>query len=290
MNKTIWLARLLYSHTGGLTRQEIRDKWREQDDMGRPMASSTFYDNCNYLESRYGLHVRREGNRYRLECLSASEENVLRHMFGDMAADLGQDNRPAGAEWLPLMAEAIDGNSVLRMTYAPCGKTPYETDFAPYFMRRIQGRHYVVGRSSRHSSVRTFAADRIDSLVMMAQKFRRPAGITPEGWFAHSYGAYGGYDLEPVHVVADVLTQDLAAYLRGRPLHPSQSLTPAAGGSGAAARLELDIAPTRDFTGALLSFGGNLRVTQPESLRRQIAGEVRAMNRLYAENDNSTGL
>ena len=31
MNKTIWLARLLYSHTGGLTRQEIRDKWREQD-------------------------------------------------------------------------------------------------------------------------------------------------------------------------------------------------------------------------------------------------------------------
>lgn len=157
-------------------------------------------------------------------------------------------------------------------------------------MRRIQGRHYVVGRSSRHSSVRTFAADRIDSLVMMAQKFRRPTGITPEGWFAHSYGAYGGYDLEPVHVVADVLTQDLAAYLRGRPLHPSQSLTPAAGGSGAAARLELDIAPTRDFTGALLSFGGNLRVTQPESLRRQIAGEVRAMNRLYAENDNSTGL
>lgn len=190
MNKTIWLARLLYNHEGGLTRQEIRHKWADEDDRGRPMPESTFYDNCNYLESRYGLEVRREGGRYRLVCRSASEENVLRHLLGDMAADLGQGEAPPGSEWLPQLAEAIDAGRVLSMEYAPCGKEPYFTGFSPYFIRHIQGRAYVVGRSERHGEARTFAADRIRTLVATPQRFRRPAGLSARRWFAHSYGAW----------------------------------------------------------------------------------------------------
>lgn len=281
MNKTIWLARLLYSHEGGLTRREIREKWREQDDRGRAMPESTFYDNCNYLESRYGLEVRREGSRYTLVCRSATEENVLRHLLGGTAADLGAADTPPGSEWLPLLAEAIDENRVLDMEYAPCDKPAYHTSFSPCFMRQIQGRAYVVGRSSRHGAPRTFAADRIRLLVATPQKFRRPPGLTADKWFAHSYGAYGGDDLEPERVVADLLDPDLAAYLRQRPLHPSQTVLPHPGAPDAVCTLSLEVALTRDFVGALLAFGSRLRVVAPETLRSRMAEEAKALAGLY---------
>lgn len=281
MNKTIWLARLLYNHEGGLTRQEIRHKWADEDDRGRPMPESTFYDNCNYLESRYGLEVRREGGRYRLVCRSASEENVLRHLLGDMAADLGQGEAPPGSEWLPQLAEAIDAGRVLSMEYAPCGKEPYFTGFSPYFIRHIQGRAYVVGRSERHGEARTFAADRIRTLVATPQRFRRPAGLSARRWFAHSYGAYGGADTVPAHVRIDVLSVHLAAYLGQRPLHASQRLLPEPGAPDAVCTIALEVALTRDFVGALLACGPQLRVAAPEELRRLIAGAARDMAALY---------
>lgn len=40
MNKSIWLARLLYRHKEGLTKQEILNAWAEEDDHGRPMATT----------------------------------------------------------------------------------------------------------------------------------------------------------------------------------------------------------------------------------------------------------
>lgn len=49
MNKSIWLARLLYHHKEGLTKQEILNAWADEDDYGRPMATSTFYDNRGIL-------------------------------------------------------------------------------------------------------------------------------------------------------------------------------------------------------------------------------------------------
>ena len=56
MNKSLWLVRLLSSH-GKLSKQEILNAWSREDEHGRPMAPSTFYDNRRYLEERYNIHI-----------------------------------------------------------------------------------------------------------------------------------------------------------------------------------------------------------------------------------------
>ncbi len=43
MNKGLWLARLLMRHEG-MTKEDILQAWSDEDDRGRAMPQSTFYD------------------------------------------------------------------------------------------------------------------------------------------------------------------------------------------------------------------------------------------------------
>ena len=89
--KSLWLARLLYRHDG-LTKQDILEAWREEDDCGKPMAASTFYDNRRYLEQRYGLHIECRGGRYALSHEHAPDDALLRHLLGEpRTSGLGPD-------------------------------------------------------------------------------------------------------------------------------------------------------------------------------------------------------
>lgn len=271
--KSIWLARLLYRHDG-LTKQEILDAWRDEDDRGRPMAASTFYDNRRYLESRYGLRIECRGSRYTLSAGAVSGDAVLRHLLGEPAATTGTADEPAGAHWIPLLSEAMEWNRRLRMEYVPLDKPSYETFFDPYCLRQSQGRCYVVGHSSHHGEVRNFAVDRIGALSALPKRFRRADDFRADAWFAHSVGAFGGAAMTPEHVVLAPASPRMAAYLRSRPLHASQRETTDAGG---APRFELDVALTRDFIGQLLAFGTDLRVLAPPVLRQRLRDELRGM-------------
>lgn len=274
--KSIWLARLLYRHDG-LTKQEILDAWRDEDDRGRPMAASTFYDNRRYLESRYGLCIECRGGRYVLSHGQAGDDAVLRHLLGGPDTASVQPDEPAGAHWIPLLADSIEWNGRLRMEYAPLDKPAYETYLDPYCLRRVQGCYYVVGRSSRHGEIRNFATDRIGALTALPMRFRRATDFRADEWFAHSFGAFGGTDLRAEHVVLAPLSARMAAYLRTRPLHPSQRETSV----GEDVRFELDVAPTRDFIGQLLAFGADLSVLAPASLRQRLRDEIRDMLSRY---------
>lgn len=273
LHKAIWLVRLLYRHDG-LTKQEILEAWRDEDDRGRAMAASTFYDNRRYLETRYGLRLENQGGRYRLSAASAGDDAVLRHLSGETVAASGFADEPHGPQWIPMLSEAIEMNRPLRMEYVPLDKPSYETTFEPYCLRRAQGHSYAVGRSSRHGEVRTFALDRIGSLCILPGRFRRAANFCADAWFEHSVGAFGGAELTPEHVVLAPASPRIAAYLRSRPLHASQRETPAGDGTVC---FELDVALTRDFLGQLLSFGTDVRVLAPQVLRQRLRDELQGM-------------
>lgn len=277
VNKSLWLARLLYRR-GGLTKREILDAWRDEDYRGRPMAESTFYDNRRCLESRYGLRVACCTGRYALCGVEAEENAALRRLLGSTEASAEAAAAGGAAVWLPLLADAVASRHEVDMEYAPPGKAAYTTRFRPYVLTLIRGFYYTVGHSARHGEVRNFAVDRIQGLTLLPMCFRRPADFSPAAYFAHSFGAYGGPEAAPRHVVLSATDRHAAAYLRQRPLHPSQHETPAPEGE---ARFELDVALTRDFVGQLLSFGADIRVLAPEDLRRRLGDVARKLARDY---------
>ena len=193
MNKSIWLARLLYHHKEGLTKQEILNAWADEDDYGRPMATSTFYDNRGYLESRFGMRIECRNGRYRLTTEVPDSEALLRQLLDDSSETNDKGEREPGKEWLTPLADAVANNKHVEVGYAPLDKAPYTTTLSPYFIRRIRGHCYVVAKSSRHREIRNFAIDRITQLTPLHTTFRRPSDLNASHWFATSFGAFAAH-------------------------------------------------------------------------------------------------
>lgn len=276
MNKSIWLALLLSRSHNGLTLADIRSAWADEDPAGRPMARSTFYDNCRYLSDRYGLCLRREDGRYRLLLPDGEAPGLFQSLFGGEEPDRHTARDAATAA---VLAEAIHECREVRMEYHSLSHPPYTTTLRPYCLREAAARGYVVGHSSHHGEVRTFAIDRILTLTTLAARFTRPPSFSAEGWFAHSVGAFGGAHLRPERVVIEPLTAHITSLLRSRPLHASQHEESAEG----AVRFVMEVAVTPDFFGQLLSFGAEVRIAAPATLRRRLQHEVQRMAEVYKD-------
>ena len=270
MNKSLWLVRLLSRH-GRLSKQDILDAWRDVDEKGLPMAASTFYDNRRYLEERYNIRLICRDRLYSIEHMGDSThpivEQMLRSDVWDTPAEIPLS--VGGVHWIALIAEAIEKRQLLQMDYAPYDKAPFQTILAPYCLYPIRGWSYVVGHSSAHSEVRTFALDRIETLRLLPTRYKRPTDFDAATYFRHSFGAYGGSHIKAEHLLIQTDT-DTAAYLRQRPLHATQREVGHSHPDGSVC-FEMDVALTRDLVKELLSFGAALKVLAPAHLCRTMS-------------------
>lgn len=268
MNKSLWLLRLLHTNPDRYTRKEILEAWAAEDERGRPMPPSTFYDQCTEIERVYGVQVVNEHHRYRLCHHHREGSDLLNFLIGNNSnIDLKE------GKWIVPLHQAIDERRMVRIRYQSIGKQAYETHLSPYCLHLAQGRCYVVGFSSHHSSVRIFALDRITYLLPIASRFLRPMGFNAARYFQHSFGAFGGESLEPAHVVLHC-DEWLSSYLRQRPLHATQH-------ESSEGVFEVDVALTQDFIGIILSFGNAVKVVSPTALVEKICEIAQAVLEKY---------
>lgn len=295
-NKAIWLARLLFRR-GQLTRDEILEAWSRSDENARRMAASTFYDNKHLLEERFGIRLRCESGYYSLDMHDAREQDFMKQLF---RYDSGTDDdathvyidepQPAGYKYVAAMAQAVEKREWTEIKYRPFDKQGYSTLFAPYCLRTFRGRCYAVGFSEHHNEIRTFALDRMEQIEVTRRTFRTDTSFSARRYFEHSFGAYGGMNLVPDHIIIEADTQ-AAAYLRTRPLHETQRETSAhrTGKSHAPEkeagtyplRFEIDVAISEDFVRELLYYGPEVRVIEPESLKRMIRRAAKDIANMY---------
>ena len=143
----------------------------------------------------------------------------------------------------------------------------------PYRLLFGQGGLYVIGMVPEYGGLRTFAVDRIEQLSLTEDRFE-PLEL-PEDAFAHSLGVNQGTP-EKIEVV---FAPKIARYVRERVWHPSQQLVDGPDGS---LRLTLNVVNDWALKSWILGFGALAKVTAPESLAVEIAGELQAALAGYA--------
>jgi predicted DNA-binding transcriptional regulator YafY len=147
----------------------------------------------------------------------------------------------------------------------------------PYRLAYAQGGLYVLAYVPEYGEVRTFAVERIEEMSLLEDHFT-PAGEADglEGTaFPHSLGVHSG---PPQHVEVD-FEPSVAAYVRAREWHPSQTLADLPAGG---VRLTLDVCLDQALETWILGFGPGARVVSPEPLARDIAGKLDAARAQYA--------
>ena len=190
---------------------------------------------------------------------------------------LERNEQFAGAEWLPLLWEALRSQRVIQFEY-----TAYTGSVSPPVLRTIEpgllfeyrNRWYLDGWDTEKDALRTFGLDRMAHLRLTNQPVTTNRVATYKNLRRHVIGVTAPDGTEPERVVLRFNALQ-SSYVRSLPLHASQRELPGTGD------FELLVVLNPELEKELLSFGESVEVLEPVSLRERIAARIKGNSKLY---------
>ena len=293
-NRYIWLVDVIYRSHGGMTFEEINEKWLLSGHSdGNPLPLRTFHNHRIAIENMFEINIECNKSNYRyyidnaddlakggVRCwlLNTFAVNNLINESHKIKHRILFENIPSGQQHLTTIIEAMRDGHKLTMTYQSYWMTrPAEFDIEAYFVKLFKQRWYVVAKSD---TLRIYALDRIQTLKPSSDKFKMPVGFDPASYFDECYGITHDTGVDPVEVIVKVADRQ-SKYLRALPLHKSQKeieTTPEF------SVFSYYIKPTFDFRQELLSLGEAAVVISPTFLREEMKNLIKQMLVNYETN------
>lgn len=288
----IWLVNLLIERE--LTRQEINEAWRKSYYYDfKEISRNTFLEYKRKAEDLFDINIvcNRRTNKYYIENMELLRTNPLKKwLLSSMSAITTMEqckvlsNRImleqtfGGETLLPIVTEAMTSGLSLVVSYKPFWYVePYQLVIDPYFVRLFKQRWYLIGSSHKHNAIRTFAFDRICDINISKDKFIMPEGLNVESYFSDSFGIMQQDNVQMETIRLKFIAEQ-GIYIETRPLHHSQKLISR---TNEYMVFEFNLKPTFDFIQELMSYGSDLEVLSPQSLRKKITDCVRVMFEIY---------
>lgn len=171
-----------------------------------------------------------------------------------------------GLAWIRPLYKIIAAEKPIRLHYHPFHEPPFFKIVHPYLLKEYNNRWFLLALTEEERRIWTFALDRILDFKpanvppFPAQTFK------PERYFENIVGVtiYKEAQLEDVQIK---VSKNRAPYLKTKPLHPSQQVEELPDG---AAIFSYRLLPNKELISELLSYGADLEVLQPVSLRAEI--------------------
>ena len=285
----IWIINAFRAYRR-LTFEELNQKW--QDDKvadGNPLQCSSFNRHRDAILDMFGIVVECDKKTYKYYISNPevlSDGSIEQWLFSTMAvhgvlADSAAvkdrvvlESVPAGEEFLETIIRAIKAGKKVLMTYQRFGADSYEKVVAPYAVKLFQQRWYLLSFTGRHYA--TYSLDRMLALRLTDEDFSLPPDFSPQAYFSEYFGVLtDDTPMARVVIRAHRWTPD---YLRTLPLHHSQrELSSTADYTD----FSLDLRPTADFLGKLLSHGDGIEVLEPQELRQKMREMIENTLRRY---------
>lgn len=186
-----------------------------------------------------------------------------------------KDYRGTASEVLEELVSAIVHNHVIEARYRKASGVERKYVLHPYTLATFRQGLYLFACDQDAAQVKTFAVERfVDVVRRRMDHFQVPHGWRPEAHIAHAFGIISG----PPAKVAIAFREDVAAYIKERVWHPSQTYRTLPDG-----RLELrmNVALTVELDTWLLGFGPSAQVLEPQELVERVQSALRAALEQY---------
>lgn len=289
---SLWIVnRLLNYHK--LSLEELSKLWMHNPDSdGSPLSRSQMRHAISAALDSFGVVIECDrSDHFRYYIAANKNQRATEWLISSQAVNrvLGEDEAvrsqilleeiPSGQFHLSSIIDAMSRRCALEMDYQKFSESsPYTCFIEPYCVKLSRQRWYLLARKDHRDHLQSFALDRILQLrVLFDQPFSPPADFSPHDYFKDFIGVFAGSEIQ----VCDVLIKAnkfQSSYLRTLPIHASQvEVEQREDGS----IFFFHVAPTPDFVKELLSYGSNIEVLEPKSVRNQMAEEITRMNVLY---------
>lgn len=172
-----------------------------------------------------------------------------------------------GSEWIAPLLEVIKQRRSIVLKYKRFGvdETKDHT-LHPILLKEYRNRWYLLGMLDKNDHLVMYALDRVVSFEEAKLPYRHHYQFSAKNYFEHAYGITT-FEGEPSEIILEV-SKIQAQYLKTQPLHHSQKLIKE---DEDKARFSLKVGITTELIMDLLSFGDQVEVVEPASLREQMA-------------------
>lgn len=190
------------------------------------------------------------------------------------------ENLPANSSFLAVLetvAFCWAAHFKIRLWYrSPRAKAVQERDVAPYTVEpSINGGLYVIGFDDSSQDVRTFKLERVERAEQIDCTYTIPETFDPRSHFADTWGIMGGDTTVTVELR---FNSRAAGAVQERLWHPSQQTRLLHDGT---LHFQVDVADLREMRPWIRSWGADVEVLAPESLRSAMVDQARELARVY---------
>ncbi|RYG41071.1 MAG: WYL domain-containing protein [Chitinophagaceae bacterium] len=206
---------------------------------------------------------------YRISSIVGRSEKQLLQVEEPVRAD--------SSMFLEPILQAIVQRQALKIIYKGFGREEKDHTVSPYLVKEYRNRWYLIGYSSKAENVLVMAFDRIVSLKKAKEKYTDTPGFEPEDFFKYSLGITQIHGAKPEQVVLE-FTAKQAPYIISQPLHHSQETI---SDNDKGLRVQLTVYLTAELRMMILSYGSQVRVLEPASLKKEIAAEIGRMGKRH---------
>ena len=293
----IWLLETLQSR-GPLTLKEIKSIWLDSsvNDEGKKLATRTFANHIYAIADIFGIDIvcNRKDNTYYIEniedmngrgirnwMLNALSLNSLLSEGASLHDRIFFDEVPSKDKFLSVIIQAIRDGKKVEIHYQSFRKIHEDHFiFEPYFLKEFKRRWYLYGYKGDTDSCRMLALDRIITATITSENFTLPKEFSADGYFGNIYGVRVYSDMKPERVLLKVSAMQ-SKYFRSLPLHQSQEEVET---HEEYSIFSYFLTTDYDFKQDVLSFGEEVEVLSPQSLRYAIGATIQHLSKIYKGN------
>ena len=197
-------------------------------------------------------------------------ENRIRMGEGGASKAIEFENPPVaiGVENLGDIYESIIHRRVLKIHYRPF-KAPEGQDHIihPYFLKEYNNRWFLFGWNEERGRLENLPLDRMSSIKVVSKAYRPNDCFNPDSFFRDMVGVTQPVDAHPENIEIKIKAER-APYLISKPLHNSQQV--AHRYKDGSARISYKLIINKELVAHLLSFGCDIEILKPETLRKSI--------------------
>ena len=190
-----------------------------------------------------------------------------------------QNTSYTGLNWLRELYDAIQQDHPLLIDYQDfnaAGPTRYEV--SPYLLKEYNNRWFLLGYAQGWHEGRPFPLDRIQQIVALPNKRRRPDTTNWNTEFADIVGVTR-IAKHPVETLLLRVWLPRARYVATKPLHPTQNLV---NSTDTHLDFQYQLRWNPELVAKLLELGSDAKLLEPATRRTELAEKVKLMMQRYA--------
>jgi len=190
-------------------------------------------------------------------------------------------SKVAGTEYIDNIFNAIKEKSTLRIIYQSFNNTESnQYIFHPYLLKEYRNRWFVIGRINHANAITNFALDRIKEIKNSNIEFLENNLFDAEKYFNNIIGVTfpQGQKVESIKIR---VASKQSPYLRTKPIHHTQEIIKEYKNGDIIINLWLIC--NYELKSTLLSYGSDIEVIRPISLRKEMKEIFKTASSLYSK-------